>query len=259
MLNDILANKRKELEILTMPAEDGDVPRFSLYEALQKPKRSVGLIAEVKKASPSKGLIKELFQPVEIAKAYEDAGADAVSVLTDKTFFQGDRTYLSAIKQATQLPVLRKDFIIDPLQIEESRRIGADAILLIVGAVNIEKLYELYKTAEEIGLECLVEVHSKADLETLLNVFTPKIIGVNNRDLKVFKTSLSQSEKLASLIPDESMFVSESGISTKDDIDTVRSFGANGVLVGEALIKASTPQTGIETLYGGERVGPAGN
>jgi indole-3-glycerol phosphate synthase len=255
MLNDILATKRKELGTLTMP-ETVNVPRYSLYEALRHPNRSVGLIAEVKKASPSKGIIKKSFQPVTISKAYERAGADAISVLTDKTYFQGDRDYVSAIKKETALPVLRKDFIIDTAQVEESRHIGADAILLIVGSVEIGQLHDLYKTAEENGLECLVEVHSKEDLDTLLNVFTPKIIGINNRDLKTFQTSLSQSKRLAPFIPEDSVFVSESGISSKEDIGAVKSYGANAVLAGEVLMRALSPEEGINTLFGGETVDP---
>lgn len=248
MLEKILATKKEELMSFDMPAEV-NVPHVSFYEALRKPNRHPGLIAEVKKASPSKGVIKEQFAPTEIALSYEAGGADALSVLTDETYFQGNRSFLTEIKRHVNLPVLRKDFIVDPRQIEESRRIGADAILLIVAALEINQLQEFYQLASEKGLDCLVEVHSEGELKSLLQVFTPKIIGVNNRDLTVFKTSLDQSEKLADLIPKEVLFISESGISSNEDIKRVKSFGADGVLVGEALMRAVTPQIGIETLF----------
>lgn len=251
MLEKILDTKKKELTSLVMP-EKANVPRVSFYEALRNPHRSLGLIAEVKKASPSKGVIKEHFEPVAIAKAYEAAGADALSVLTDRTYFQGSRRFIPEIKQSVNLPVLRKDFLIDSRQVEESVRIGADAILLIVAALEIEKLYELYQLAEEKGMDCLVEVHSKNELDRLLNVFTPKIIGVNNRDLTRFVTTLDQSEKLSALMPDDALFISESGIVTNEDMKRVKSFGADGVLVGEALMRASTPEEGIQTLFGSE-------
>lgn len=248
MLEKILETKKQELTTFSMPAEE-NVPHVSFYDALRKPNRDLALIAEVKKASPSKGVIKEEFAPVEIADSYESAGADALSVLTDETYFQGSNSYLTTIKQRVKLPVLRKDFIVDARQIEESRRIGADAILLIVAALEIDQLHEFYQIASEKGLDCLVEVHSEGELGRLLQVFTPKIIGVNNRDLTVFRTSIDQSEKLADSIPKESVFISESGISTNADIQRVKGFGANGVLVGEALMRAESPKKGIQLLF----------
>ncbi|HEX7066540.1 MAG TPA: indole-3-glycerol phosphate synthase TrpC [Bacillales bacterium] len=248
MLEQILETKKKELRSFVMP-EETKVSRVSFYEALRNPNRGLALISEVKKASPSKGVIKEDFAPTEVAKGYERGGADALSVLTDQTYFQGKREFVSNIKRQVGLPVLRKDFIIDARQVEESRRIGADAILLIVAALEIEELYELYQLASEKGLDCLVEVHSEKELKSLLEVFTPKIIGVNNRDLKVFETSLSQSEKLSGLIPEEALFISESGIFTSEDMKRVKAFGANGVLVGEALMRAGTPEEGIQMLF----------
>ncbi|HEU5140033.1 MAG TPA: indole-3-glycerol phosphate synthase TrpC [Bacillales bacterium] len=248
MLEQILETKKQELESFVMP-EDADVQRVSFYKALRNPNRGLALISEVKKASPSKGVIKEKFAPTEVAAGYESGGADALSVLTDQTYFQGKREFVSDIKRQVGLPILRKDFIIDPRQVEESRRIGADAILLIVAALEIEELYELYQLATDKGLDCLVEVHSEQELKSLLNVFTPKIIGVNNRDLKVFKTSLSQSERLSGMIPEEALFISESGISTNEDMKKVKSFGADGVLIGEALMRAETPEEGIQMLF----------
>ncbi|NEU31138.1 indole-3-glycerol phosphate synthase TrpC [bacterium LRH843] len=251
MLERILLTKQQEVLNMKLPKQE-KVTHYSLYKALKQPNRSTALIAEVKKASPSKGVICEQFDPVKIASGYEAGGADAISVLTDRDYFQGHPDYLTAVKHAVKLPVMRKDFIIDESQIEEAVRIGADAVLLIVGVVPIEKLKALYDHAYERGLECLVEVHAKEELEELLHVFAPKIIGVNNRNLKTFETSLTQTEEMAALIPEGSLFVSESGIFTREDIDRVRKAGAAGVLVGESLMRAETPKKGIETLFGGE-------
>lgn len=250
MLNTILKTKEEEVASLQLP-EQKDVPSYSFYDALLHPNNKIALIAEVKKASPSKGVIREDFDPVKIARSYEAAGADAISVLTDEQYFQGHRDYLSAIKEVVSIPVMRKDFIIDERQIEETVRIGADAVLLIVGTVPIDQLNYLYDVAYDKGLDCLVEVHAKEELEQLLETFTPKIIGVNNRDLKTFNTSLTQTEEMAKLIPKESIFISESGIFTSDDIDRVARAGASGVLVGESLMRAETPEIGIKTLFGG--------
>ncbi|MGO4888111.1 indole-3-glycerol phosphate synthase TrpC [Anaerobacillus sp. MEB173] len=253
MLNQIIATKIDELEVLSLP-EEKEFSHVSLYEAIKQPNRQIGLIAEIKKASPSKGIIKEDFRPLEIANGYEKGGADAISILTDQIYFKGHRDYLTAVKQAVNLPILRKDFIISPLQIEESVRIGADAILLIGGIFEAERLHELYELAYEKGLECLVEVHSEAELEELLSVFTPKIIGVNNRNLKTFTTSLEQTKKMADLLPKDSLYISESGIHTKKDVDFITKAGANGMLVGESLMRASTPEQGIVDLFGGNAV-----
>lgn len=250
MLEKILHTKKNELSSFVMP-EVCNVPRFSFYDALRNPHQTIGLIAEIKKASPSKGVIKEDFRPVAIAKGYENGGADALSVLTDRTYFQGSRDLIPEIKQQVHLPILRKDFIIDARQVEESRWIGADAILLIAAALETNHLHELYEQATEAGLDCLVEVHAETELEQLLSVFTPNIIGVNNRDLKVFQTSLDQSEKLAGQIPDSALFISESGIASKEDVQRVIRFGGKAVLVGEALMRAAAPEEGIASLFAG--------
>lgn len=251
MLQRILEQKRREVEQLVLPPEV-DVERRSLKDALRKARRPVGLIAEVKKASPSRGVFRDSFDPVELALSYERVCANAISVLTDETFFLGHRRHLTAIKQAVKLPVLRKDFIISFKQIEESARIGADAVLLIAGAVEPQKLHEMYLAAQEKGLECLVEVHGEEQLETILAHFVPEIIGVNNRDLKTFRTSLTVTEQCCRLIPESSTFVSESGIFSQKDIARVAACGAHGVLVGEALVRASTVDASIKQLFGGE-------
>lgn len=252
MLNKILNTKKQEVEQLTLPPSQ-QFANKSLYNALKNKKNEVALIAEVKKASPSKGIIKDDFDPVQIAKDYENGGADALSVLTDTLYFQGQKEYLTAIKRVVSLPILRKDFIIDPLQVIESKFIGADAILLIGEAMEASKLHELYVQAYELGLECIVEVHSITVLEQILAIFAPKIIGVNNRNLQTFETTLAQTEAIATAIPKDSLFVSESGIFTYDDIKRVAKAGADAVLVGESLMRAETPGIGINYLFGRKR------
>ncbi|WP_226657445.1 indole-3-glycerol phosphate synthase TrpC [Pseudalkalibacillus hwajinpoensis] len=249
MLEQIIKVKHDEMEQFSMP-KDEKVTNVSFIESLCNPTHELSLIAEVKKASPSKGIINANFDPVEVAKAYEKAGADAISVLTDESFFMGSNAFLTEVKKHVSLPVLRKDFIIDTRQIEESKRIGADAILLIVRALGAEKTKEFYEYASKLGLECLVEVHSKEELETLLAHFTPAIIGVNNRNLATFETSTKQTHSLSKHIPQSSLMVSESGISTYEDIKDVKSAGAKAVLVGEALMRDGTYEKGIRRLFG---------
>ncbi|MED3906711.1 indole-3-glycerol phosphate synthase TrpC, partial [Geobacillus thermodenitrificans] len=218
--------------------------------ALRRPRRALGLIAEVKKASPSKGIIRPDFDPVAIAKAYERAGADAISVLTDERYFQGHRRYLQEVKEAVNIPVLRKDFIIDRRQVEESARLGADAILLIGEALPPEMLEALYQEAYSIGLECLVEVHAKETLERILARFTPEVVGINNRDLHTFVTTLEATKALASLIPPSSVIVSESGISSYRDVRTIRSYGVQAMLVGESLMRQADVERAVYRLFG---------
>jgi indole-3-glycerol phosphate synthase len=250
MIEQILKTKRDEIAHIQLTEPASSFPRRSLFEALQRPKRTIGLIAEVKKASPSKGVIRAHFSPVEIAATYEEAGADAVSVLTDARYFQGHREHLTAVKQTVRVPVLRKDFIIDAKQIDESVHIGADAILLIGEALEPDALHELYEQAYAAGLECLVEVHSAKTLEAILRRFTPKMIGMNNRDLTTFQTSLATTVELASLVPNGTLLVSESGIHTYDDVQTVKRAGAQAMLVGEALMKEEDVRLAIHRLFG---------
>ncbi|MDF0726229.1 indole-3-glycerol phosphate synthase TrpC [Cytobacillus sp. S13-E01] len=252
MLGKIIQSKYKEVKEIVLP-DFLEVKRKSLYEALINPNRNIGLIAEIKKASPSKGVIREEFYPLEIAKEYENVGVDAISVLTDKEYFQGSIDYLKQVKSEVDVPVLRKDFIVDPIQIEESVRIGADAILLIGEVLSISQLYEFYLEAYELGLECLVEVHSYDALEKVLAKFEPQIIGVNNRDLKTFATSIQHTNEIAHHIPVDSLLVSESGIHTNNDLRKVQEYGANAVLVGEAFMKAEKPSEGIKQMFGEDR------
>lgn len=249
MLDKIIARKREDIQELILP-EDIGMPIRPFKEALEKSARFLGLIAEVKKASPSKGLIKADFQPEEIARSYERAGADCLSVLTDFPFFQGKNEYLTAVKQTVHLPILRKDFILEPIQIEESRRIGADAILLIGEALEAEKLQELYLEAYDKGLDVLVEVHDQHTLEEILKRFTPEIVGINNRNLKTFQTTLEQTLSIAPLVPEESLLISESGISKVEDLRFVEGCGAKAVLVGESLMRKDDQLQAIQDLFG---------
>ncbi|WP_185183815.1 indole-3-glycerol phosphate synthase TrpC [Bacillus subtilis] len=248
MLEKIIKQKKEEVKTLVLPVEQPFEKR-SFKEALASPNRFIGLIAEVKKASPSKGLIKEDFVPVQIAKDYEAAKADAISVLTDTPFFQGENSYLSDVKRAVSIPVLRKDFIIDSLQVEESRRIGADAILLIGEVLDPLHLHELYLEAGEKGMDVLVEVHDASTLEQILKVFTPDILGVNNRNLKTFETSVKQTEQIASLVPKESLLVSESGIGSLEHLTFVNEYGARAVLIGESLMRQTSQRKAIHALF----------
>ena len=254
MLDQILESKKKEVEFLSLPEKRQSVKNYAFVDALKRPNHSIALIAEIKRASPSKGVINDNIQPEHVAAAYEQAGADAISVLTDSPFFKGSIEDLIKVKQTVHIPVLRKDFIIDKRQIDESAHIGADAILLIVRALGAEKTHEFYRYAESKGLDCLVEVHDEKELLSVLDIYTPKVIGVNNRNLNTFQTSFQATENIAALIPKDVVFISESGIHSKEDIERVKRLGANGVLVGESLMKAKTPKVGIEQLFEGERV-----
>ncbi|BET18125.1 indole-3-glycerol phosphate synthase TrpC [Bacillus velezensis] len=249
MLDQIILQKKEEIKSIVLP-ETCQIERRSFKEALLNPNRFIGLIAEVKKASPSKGLIKEHFVPETIAADYEAAKADALSVLTDTRFFQGRNQFLTDVKQTVSLPVLRKDFIIDSLQVEESFRIGADAILLIGEALEPSKLHELYLEARGKGMDVLVEVHDETVLERILQVFQPDILGINNRDLKTFRTSVSQTEKIAQLVLDGCLLVSESGIGSLADLQFVNKHGAQAVLVGESLMREDSQQKAIRGLFG---------
>ena len=209
----------------------------------------IRLIAEVKKASPSKGVIREDFHPVEIAHAYESSGASAVSVLTDEFFFQGRLDYLTQIRQAISLPLLRKDFIIDPYQIAEARVAGADAILLIVACLTSIQLAEYLEQAHTLGLDALVEVHSAEELEIALRS-EARLIGINNRNLHTFETTLDTTFELLHHIPEGHVVVSESGIRDAADVRALEARGVHAILVGESLMRASDVGTKVRELLG---------
>lgn len=238
ILDKIVEEKRREIDDgkYSATGERAPVPYYSFYEALKHPKRELGIVAEVKKASPSKGVFVEGFDPVQIAKTYESLEVDCISVLTDETFFQGHPSFLTAIKEKVAKPVLRKDFIIDEKQIYHSAQIGADAILLIASILEKKEIKEFLELADELGLDVLMEVHDEKELEKVLSVAKPRIIGVNNRDLKTFKTTLEQTRKLAPLVPKDCLFISESGIKTREDIEFLLAHRVDGILVGEAFM-----------------------
>jgi indole-3-glycerol phosphate synthase len=231
----------KQNEVIKLREEKFDKmdsrPKKSFIQKLQKAEE-IAIISEFKRASPSKGIINDGIEPAEQAVRYEQAGASAISVLTDSTFFKGSFSDLSAVREVVDLPILCKDFIIDSIQIDKAAGSGADIILLIVAALDKDALNELYQYARSLDLEVLVEVHNQSELETALEMGA-QLIGVNNRDLKTFNVSLEVTETLAKSIKDAGAFlISESGIQKKEDVERVRNAGANGILVGEALMKS---------------------
>ena len=197
-----------------------------------------GIIAEVKKASPSAGIIRADFRPADIAASYERGGATCLSVLTDEKYFKGHRDFLAEARNACALPALRKDFIIDPWQIEESRCLGADCILLIVAALAQDQLVDLHGRAREAGMDVLTEVHDEAELERALEL-DDTLLGVNNRNLHTFETSLETSLRLKAMLPPERLLVTESGIRTRDDVRRMRDAHVHAFLVGEAFMRTS--------------------
>ena len=220
------------------------------FEAALK-KEDIAFICEVKKASPSKGLIAPDFPYVHIARDYEAAGADAISVLTEPEYFLGSDDYLSAVKRAVNIPVIRKDFTIDPYQIYEARIIGADAVLLICALLDTEALTEYIRIADTLGLTAL-EAHDAAEVASALEAGA-RVIGVNNRNLKTFEVDIENSARLRQLVPEHITFVSESGIKTPGDIDALRKNGTDAVLIGETLMRSSRKAEELARLRG-ERV-----
>lgn len=209
----------------------------------------ISLIAEMKKASPSKGVIKEDFKPLQIGQQYQQAGASALSVLTDQDFFQGKLSYLADVKKEVALPLLRKDFIIDSYQIYQARAYGADAVLLIAAILEQEELRNYLNLAQDLGLDVLLEVHNRKELDMALEV-DADIIGINNRDLKVFEVDLATTLGLKRLIPDEKVVISESGIKDRSDINLLVEHGIDGVLVGEALMRSDDINAKVKELVG---------
>jgi len=207
-----------------------------------------GVITEIKKASPSKGILRENFMPAEIAKSYEKHGAACLSVLTDVDYFQGSNAYLQQARAACNIPVLRKDFTIDPYQVYEARAIGADAILLIVACLELNQMKELEACAHELGLDVLVEVHNAPELEQALELKTP-LLGINNRNLKTFEVTLQTTLSLLSMVPGNKTLVTESGILSRADVQLMRENQINAFLVGEAFMRAADPGAALSELF----------
>ena len=258
ILKKILATKAEEvakrklrMSIADLAGIIGDTesPR-GFARALQEKAASKqpAIIAEVKKASPSKGVIREDFKPVEIAQDYAMSGATCLSVLTDKEYFQGGEVNLQMARQACPIPVLRKDFMIDPYQIHESRALGADCILLIVSALADAQMHELADTTKELGMDILVEVHDQAEMERALKLDTP-LMGINNRNLRSFETSLQTTLNLQTMVPDDRLVITESGIHTPEDVRLMMDNGIYTFLVGEAFMRAAQPGAKMRELF----------
>jgi len=207
-----------------------------------------GVITEIKKASPSKGILRENFNPAEIARSYELHGSACLSVLTDVDYFQGCNAYLQEARAACNIPVLRKDFTIDPYQVYEARAIGADAILLIVACLELNQMKELEACAHELGLDVLVEVHNASELEQALELKTP-LLGINNRNLKTFEVTLQTTLSLLSMVPSNKTLVTESGILNRADVQLMRDKQVNAFLVGEAFMRAQDPGVALSELF----------
>ena len=259
ILNKILAVKREEVAAARALVSDSAVRERAAAEAPARgfvaairAKIAAGqpaVISEIKKASPSKGVIRADFRPADIAASYERAGAACLSVLTDKQFFQGAPEYLQAARAACSLPALRKDFLVDPYQVFEARAMGADAILLIVSALSLAEMQEMESIAESLGLGVLVEVHDGAELDVALQLRTP-LVGINNRNLRTFEVSLQNTFDLLPRIPADRIVVTESGILTPADVAVMREHKVNAFLVGEAFMRADDPGAGLASLFG---------
>lgn len=261
ILNKIIATKHDEiaaamrvkpLSAIRAEAEArqraGDVRDFAAAIEAKIAAGQSGVIAEIKKASPSKGVLRESFDPPAIAASYERAGAACLSVLTDAPFFQGAAEYLVAARQACALPALRKEFIVDEYQVAESRALGADAILLIVAALDDARLEALEAAALDYGMDVLVEVHDGKELDRALRLRTP-LVGINNRNLRNFSVTLDTTFNLLSRIPSERLVVTESGIATQRDVALMRSKGVHAFLVGEAFMRAPDPGKALTALF----------
>ena len=246
-----VAERRQRVPLEELQARVAELPETRGFAAAMKASIAMGepaVIAEVKKASPSKGVIRADFEPADIAVSYEFGGASCLSVLTDVDFFQGSDDYLRQAREACTLPVLRKDFIIDPYQVYEARVLGADCILLIVAALDDAQLAELSGLAMQLGMDVLVEVHDIDELERAIQVPVP-LIGINNRNLRTFEVSLDVTLEMRMAVPRDRLLVTESGILGPDDVQKMRDNGVHAFLVGEAFMRAEEPGEALRQLF----------
>jgi len=258
ILNKILATKQEEISKAIAEKSLQQIHEEALAQS--NPRDFAGalvakddaklpaVIAEIKKASPSKGVIRENFNPAEIAKSYEQAGAACLSVLTDAQYFQGSADYLKQARAACKLPVLRKDFMIDPYQVVEARAMGADCILLIVAALELKQMHLLEDVSHELGMAVLVEVHNGDELELALQLETP-LVGINNRNLRTFDVTLQITLDLLEKLPDDRFVITESGIFTSEDVALMRGNNVNGFLVGEAFMRKDDPGAEFKKVF----------
>ncbi|MCM2970947.1 indole-3-glycerol phosphate synthase TrpC [Larsenimonas suaedae] len=258
ILARIIARKREEVSERRQAVSEAELkariaqcsPTRGFIKALERTMLAgdPAVIAEVKKASPSKGVIREQFDPPAIARAYEDAGASCLSVLTDVDFFQGHDDYLAAAKDACALPVLRKDFVVDPYQVLESRALGADCILLIVAALDDDTLKALHDQARALSMDVLVEVHDAHELNRAL-ALELELVGINNRDLHTFDTTLDTTFSLLPMVPEGVTVITESGIASRDDVHRMQAHDVNGFLVGESFMRDDDPGAALRRLF----------
>lgn len=257
ILDTIVRHKKKEIlaaikriSLETLQAKVASLPKKRpVFLAALKKNRNIAVIAEIKRRSPSKGLLRKNFNPVQIAREYQKAGASALSVLTDSEFFGGSLDILKKVRKTTKLPILRKEFIIDPYQIYEARLAGADAILLIAAILSAAELKQFARLAMSLGLDVLFEAHTAGEVQKILKA-RPKLIGINNRNLKTFHVDLRTTVKLAARVPKSVYLVAESGIRHREDLDFLRRGGARAVLVGETLMREKSPGAALRKLLG---------
>ncbi len=257
ILDDIVSYKREELAVQKQQMSVAQLQHLPLFAVSLPPflhsirsKKGRSIIAEVKKASPSKGVIRADFEPLQLAQTYEANGAAAISVLTEKKFFQGSLTYLQCIRENVTLPLLRKDFLFDPYQVYEARAFGASAILLIVAILSDGQLLELNSLARTLGMDCLVEVHDETELERALKCGV-SLLGINNRDLRTFHTTIETSERLVRLVPANVTVVSESGLSKSEQLSRLEAQGVRAFLIGETFMAAPNPGVPLREMLGG--------
>ena len=256
VLKEIIAQKKEKILLAKQQISEGDLktkvqdlpPTRHFIEAISKPKQ-ISLIAEIKKQSPSRGIIRQDFNLQEIARIYQDCGVQAISVLTEEDYFGGNITYINEVKNLADRPILRKDFILEPYQVYESRFYGADAVLLIADLLSKEKLSELMQIAQELGLASLVEVHNEKELKKVLGLKVP-LIGINNRDLHTLEVDFKITEKLFPLIPKDKVVVVESGIKNYQDVLFLKILGVSAVLIGQALMEAEDIKNKVEEIMG---------